>query len=191
MIDVSGSVSQREFDLQMQGTAEAILDPQVAEALLAEKAALALIQWSGASKQEVILPWTEMTRPEDVTGAAETLNRAARVWQHYSTALGSALERGGDYFAAAPACTRRVIDVSGDGRANEGPEVTVLRDRLVAEGYVINGIAIEGAETGLTAYFKTEVIGGPGAFVLTAANYDDYPRAIRRKLINEVTRPAS
>ncbi len=191
IIDVSGSVSQGEFELQMQGTADALQDALVSEALLAEAAALTLIQWSGASRQEVVVPWTVMDSDPAITGFAEQVLAAERVWQHYSTAIGSALAFTGDYFAEAPLCERRVIDVSGDGEANEGTSVTAERDRLLALGFVINGIAIEGAEAGLTEYFKSHVIGGKGSFVLTARDYADYPRAIQRKLINEVTRPGS
>ncbi len=191
IIDVSGSVSQGEFELQMTGTAQALLEPSVHDALLQEHAALTLIQWSGATKQEVLVPWTLMESDADLIGFAERLLSATRVWQHYSTAIGSALAFTGRYFSEAPVCERRVIDVSGDGEANEGTNVDAERNELVAQGFVINAIAIEGAQGGLTLYFKSHVIGGLGSFVLTASDYADYPRAIQRKLINEVVKPAS
>ena len=191
IIDVSGSVSQGEFELQMTGTAQALLEPSVRDALLQEQAALTLIQWSGASKQEILVPWTVMESQADLAGFSSQLLQATRVWQHYSTAIGSALAFAGDYFSEAPVCDRRVIDVSGDGEANEGSDVDAESDKLVAQGFVINAIAIEGAEGGLTRYYKRHVIGGPGSFVLTASDYADYPRAIQRKLINEVVKPAS
>lgn len=52
----------------------------------------------------------------------------------------------------------------------------------------MNAIAIEQSEPDLTAYFYENVIRGDGAFVVTAASFDDYPARIRKKLVREVAR---
>jgi len=112
-----------------------------------------------------------------------------RAWRNFSTAIGDALLKAGNSFADVPYCKRRVIDVSGDGKSNEGFEVEAARTALIARGIVINGLAIEGSEQDLRTYFKNSVIGGHGAFALSAEGYSDYPRAIRRKLLEEITKP--
>lgn len=191
IVDVSGSISEAEYDLQMQGLADALLDPTVRDAMIAEQAALTLIEWSGGSRQKVMVPWVQMRDPAALLEFSRQTRNAPREWRASFTAVGSAMRFTGAYFSEAPVCERRVIDVSGDGASNDGPRTWVVRDALVAQGFIINGIAIEGAIVSVTDYYKSNVIGGAGAFVLTATSYEDYPRAIRRKLINEVTKPAS
>lgn len=67
--------------------------------------------------------------------------------------------------------------------------MSAVRDSLVRGGVQINGLAIETTDATLTDYYRNKVIGGPGAFVLTAKTFEDYPRAIRRKLLREITKP--
>ncbi len=191
IVDVSGSINDAEYALQMQGLADAILESSVREALVAENAALTLIEWSAGAQQFVIVPWVMMQDDAQVEDFALQSRLAKRHWSTSYTAVGSALQFAAEYFAAAPVCERRVIDVSGDGPSNDGPRTWKVRDGLVNDGFVINGIAIEGAMFDVTGYFNANVKGGFGSFVLTASSYDDYPRAIKRKLINEVTKPAS
>jgi Ca-activated chloride channel family protein len=190
-VDVSGSISPTEYELQMNGVADAMEDPQIAESLIAGNIAITVVQWSGSGKQTVSIPWVVVDSAEELTALTTSIRSTERAWRHFSTAIGEALDFTGALFAEAPACGRNVIDVSGDGFSNEGGDVTESRSRLVAQGVVINGLAIENAVEGLTVYYGKEVIGGEGSFVLTATSYRDYPRAIRRKLINEVVKPAS
>lgn len=190
-VDVSGSISPTEYQLQMQGLADALEDPTVTEALVDGEAALLLVQWSGTGRQQVMLPWRRVTSAAAVSHYAASVREIPRAWRHFSTAIGEALAFTAAQFAEGPPCARRVIDVSGDGLSNEGLDPVPIRNRLVAQGITINGLAIENSVEGLTRYFYGAVIGGKGAFVLTASNYQDYPRAIRRKLINEVVKPAS
>ena len=191
IVDVSGSINQGEYQYQMRGLAEALLDPTVRDALVNEQAALILIQWGSGSRQTVILPWTLMRDDAAVADFAERSRTAPRAWFATSTAIGSALRFTGEHFDQAPLCERNVIDVSGDGPSNDGPLTWQMRDDLVAKGIIINGIAIEDSVINVTDYYKANVIGGFGSFVLTAESYEDYPRAIKRKLINEITKPAS
>lgn len=189
-IDVSGSVDPGEYRLQMDGLADALADPTVRDALVEAKAHVAVAQWSGTSRQALTVPWRGIGGPGDVAALIAEVRAAPRAWRHYSTAIGDALIFAADLLGEVPAeCRRRVIDVSGDGPSNEGTEVTRIRDALVRGGVQINGLAIETTEKGLSDYYRENVIGGPGAFVLTARDFEDYPRAIRRKLLNEITRP--
>ncbi|MEO1550463.1 MAG: DUF1194 domain-containing protein [Pseudomonadota bacterium] len=190
-VDVSGSISPAEYDLQMLGLADALEDPTISDALVRGQVALILIQWTGSGRQVVSIPWTRVTDRAALQSFATQVRATGRAWRHFSTAIGDALLFTAAQFAQAPQCARQVIDVSGDGVSNEGTIVMQSRERVVALGVTINGLAIETSVENLTRYYDRFVIGGEGAFVLTALNYEDYPRAIRRKLLSEVVRPAS
>ncbi|QIE56487.1 DUF1194 domain-containing protein [Pikeienuella piscinae] len=191
-IDVSGSVDPSEYRLQMGGLAAALRDPTVIDALVDAKAMVAVMQWSGSSRQHVAVPWTQVMDQAAAARLAHDVETAPRAFRHFSTAIGDALAASADLLGAIAAhCRRQVVDISGDGVSNEGLATMRMRDALVRGGVRINGLAIETGDDGLTAYYRREVIGGGGAFVLTARNFEDYPRAIRRKLLRELTDPVA
>ena len=108
----------------------------------------------------------------------------ARAWRHFSTAIGEAIRHATATGRAAPSdCRRRVIDISGDGVSNESESPATARLAAHAEGWTINGLAIAGAEPPPAEHYRQEVIIGPGAFVEQADGFEDYPRAILRKLL--------
>ena len=82
---------------------------------------------------------------------------------------------------------RRVVDVSGDGRNNHGPAVWRARDLAAAQGITVNGLTILNEDPTLDRYYRARVIGGTGAFVITANDYGAYRLAILRKLIMEIS----
>lgn len=186
-VDVSGSVDAREYRIQMDGLAAGLRDPIVSEALVRARARLTLIQWTGSSRQRVTIPWTDMGSFDSLEGFARAVEEDHRVWRNFSTAIGEALETTMTLFDDVPDCTRHLIDLSGDGVSNEGREPSRLRRELRARGITVNAIAIEESEPDLTAYFFENVIVGEGAFVVTAAGFQDYPERIRKKLLREVT----
>ncbi|UWQ25582.1 DUF1194 domain-containing protein [Leisingera aquaemixtae] len=187
-VDVSGSVDAEEYRIQMDGLAAGLRDGVVSEALVKARARVLLMQWSGQSRQEVTLPWAEVRSFADAEALAQRIEQAPRPWRNYSTAVGEALFLAVEQFAAVPECTRRVIDISGDGFSNEGVEPREAHGALSALGVTVNAIAIEQSEPDLTAYFFENVIRGEGAFVVTAASFADYPSRIRKKLVREVAR---
>ncbi|MEL6233190.1 MAG: DUF1194 domain-containing protein [Pseudomonadota bacterium] len=190
-IDVSGSVDPGEYRLQMDGLAAALRDPTVSDALVGASAAVMVVQWTGASRQAVIVPWRRMLARQDLLALADEVERAPRLWRHFSTGIGEALTFSATQFDAVSDCRRRVIDVSGDGRSNEGVPPEDVGAGLVRYGFTINGLAIEGSEEDLTGYYRAFVIAGPGAFVMTAESFADYPETIRRKLLTEVALPVT
>ncbi len=187
-VDISGSVDPDEYRTQMDGLATALRDPVISEALVQAQAELMLVQWTGSSRQQVTIPWTRINDFTDLDDFADHIATDPRVWRNYSTAVGEALMRTLEEFAAVPHCTRRLIDLSGDGPSNEGIEPAEVQDALRAAGVVVNALAIEASEPELTTYFFENVIVGEGAFVVTANSFEDYPAQIRRKLLREVTR---
>jgi hypothetical protein len=188
-VDCSGSVDQAEFELQMQGIASAFRDPEVVRALEAHAprgVAVALVQWAGRKQEELVVKWTLLIDAGSAEDFAGRVVGAPR-WMVGETAIADAID-----FAAAQlrhnlfAAARRVVDVSGDGVTNSGRDPDVARDAAVAEGVTVNGLAILNEEPELDLYYRRHVIGGPGAFVVAAADYGDFARAMRQKLLREI-----
>ena len=80
-----------------------------------------------------------------------------------------------------------VIDISGDGSNNLGRPVEDARNEAVRQGIRINGLPILAVEPDLEQYFRQNVIGGAGAFVIPAKDYNQFSEAILRKLITEIS----
>jgi Ca-activated chloride channel family protein len=190
-VDVSGSIDAKEYRMQMDGLAAGLRDGLVVEALVAQKAAVALIQWTGEGRQHLSVPWTTVRSGVDAIGFADLVENTPRQWSHYSTAIGDALLASAEVMEAGPDCKRKVLDISGDGVSNEGSPVKHGRIRLKEMGVTVNAVVIETDETDLTAYFWENVITGIGAFVVTAEGFEDYPERIRQKLIREVAKQLS
>lgn len=189
-VDTSSSVSAAEFDLQMRGLAEAFRHPAVLSSIQVAGdlgIAVSLVQWSDNRNQFVAVDWT---RVEDAAAAlefADEISNAPRFLVGGGTAIGGALrfsmrqfERNG--FEGR----RKVIDISGDGRTNQGALPGPIRDRAVDGGVTINGLAILNEDVYVDRYYRYNVIGGTGAFVMTAADYDSFADAILEKLVKEI-----
>ncbi len=187
-VDVSGSVDPREYRLQMDGLAAALNDPLISEALVRAQAQLSLVQWSGQSRQALSLPWTAIPDFDALADFVRQVETAQRPWRNYSTSIGEALRFALPLFDRVPDCRRRVIDVSGDGPSNEGEPPEAVKPALSAARVTVNAIAIEASEDDLGAYFFEHVIHGPGAFVVYAERFADYPEQIRKKLLREVVK---
>jgi len=190
-VDISGSVDQREFDIQMLGLAEGLRDPEVTEALVRNQAALMLVQWTGSSRQAVAVPWTRIGTEADVLALARQIETTARRWAIYSTAIGEALQLTAAQFPDVADCERRVIDVSGDGPSNEGVDPKDVRPGLLEQRITVNALVIEETLAGLRDYYQSNVILGPGAFVVIANSFKDYPERMREKLRRETERQLS
>ena len=189
-IDCSYSVDPSEYQLQMRGTGQAFLDPQVLEAVRRgprKKIAISAFLWSDETVQYVIVPWRLFATVADGREIAEIFLRAPRDLYRGSTATGSAMLFAQSLLDGAPASLRRVVDVSTDGYANTGDKVPKVRAQLIANDITINGLAIENEARDLTTYLQTEVTGGDGHFVISAENYEAYAAAIKMKLLKEIS----
>ncbi|MES2915172.1 MAG: DUF1194 domain-containing protein [Pseudomonadota bacterium] len=190
-VDVSRSVDAQDYVIQTDGLAAALQDRAVREAIFGPEGqvALAIYYWSGRGTQDLIQPWVILDSPEALDAAIWAVRRTPRPSSRLATALGDALRYGAGLMAEAPDCARKVIDVAGDGRNNEGISVARTYEREDFTGITVNGLAVGEHEAGIVDYYRTEVIRGPGAFVETAARQTDYPAAIRRKLLRELQSP--
>lgn len=195
-LDVSASVSSTDDLLQRQGLARALMSPAVSEAFLGgDPVALQVFEWAGSSYQRPLLPDWQMIRAEsDLARVAEaikvplspTLDRSRR-----RTALGEALAFARESFDRAPECRARTLDVSGDGRNNEGASASQTYARLPWGSITVNALVIQGPtrEWGISRYFERYVLRGPGAFLVEADGYEDYRRAMEEKLLREIDEP--
>lgn len=188
-MDVSRSVMNDEYDLQMQGLGAAFQDPEVQELIrLAGGVAATVTQWSGVDNQAQSIPWALLTDAASADAFAERVANQGRWFFGAFTAPGDALVHARALSARNPHdCARKVIDLSGDGYGNRGRDARAISRALVAEGFTINALAILGALNSPEEYFRDNIIGGAGAFVETADGFEDYAAAIRRKLIRELS----
>lgn len=189
-LDVSGSIDAGDYTLQTAGITTALADPEVAEALVKDKVALAIIQWSGVKDQALVLDWQRMRTPQDVADFAAQALALPRAFKGSDTAVGEGLRFASAQFAAVSDCRRKVIDVSGDGQENAGFSDAQARAEAVAAGIIINAIAIEeqGPAAPITSYYQRWII-TPEGFVFTAHGLQDYAKTLRLKLQRELVKP--
>jgi Protein of unknown function (DUF1194) len=191
-VDCSDSVDKREFRLQIYGLAQAFRSPDVISAVQSGpngKIAVALFEWSDFYQKALVVEWTIVDGPASAEAVARRIEQARRV-AIGGTSISTAIAGGIEVLSTIPWRTdRRVIDVSGDGTNNAGERSAVARDRALALGIVVNGLAIINNIPGLTTYYRENVIGGPGSFVIEASGYETFAEAIRLKLVREIFRP--
>ena len=187
-VDVSASVTPDSYVLQHDGIARAFEDPRLLQAIAAAPGGIEVLvlEWSDPDKIKVSVDWTAVTDRRSA-GAFAAAVRAAGRSSSGLTAIGPALAAAAAQFDQLPTpASRRVIDISGDGMADFGPPPAGVRDRLVAAGITINGLAILTEEPWLEDYYRDNVIGGPGAFILAARDFHSFAEAMLRKLVQEV-----
>ncbi|WP_331459976.1 DUF1194 domain-containing protein [Cochlodiniinecator piscidefendens] len=199
-LDVSGSVDAREYRLQLDGLANAFDTPSVRSALLSFPAApvsIGVFEWSGATRQRLLVPWTSISSTEDLNDLISVLHSAQRVPLGQSTALGSAMAFAANYLEQQSECWSKTLDISGDGPSNSGPRPRDIAQHSSYDSITINALVIgsdpnwgtdqRSEQIGeLKAYFESEVIRGPIAFVEVALGFEDYEEAMIRKLLREL-----
>lgn len=192
-VDCSYSVDAREFRLQMRGLAEAFRRPEIHKAIGSGafgRIAVALVQWSDDINQIVAVPWVVISHGDDALDFAEVIDATPRKLAEGGTAIGAALQFSAAVLLTAPVtASRRVIDISSDGRNNRGVRPSLARIEIIAQGITINALPIINEWPTLDKYFEHQVVGGPYHFLLVANDYDAYAEAIYRKLLREITGP--
>ncbi len=199
-VDVSWSMDRGEQDIQRAGYAAAFRSPQVQKAIVEGgfgRVAVSYVEWAGTFSQTVVVPWTLIDSRESADAFAYRL-ATMEPGRERRTSIAAAID------AIAPTFDgngydglRRVIDISGDGPNNQGRSITEARDAAVARGIAINGLPLmtSGQESGfgswgsipnLDAYYENCVIGGPGAFMIPVNDWEQFPEAVRRKLVMEL-----
>jgi Protein of unknown function (DUF1194) len=201
--DVSRSIDNDEFQLQRQGYASAITSPDVLKAIQAGShgvIAVTFVEWSGGSEQQVVVDWQLIRDQSSAKSFADTLLAAPRAFYgrtSISAALDFSMER---LKQSSVKADRQVIDVSGDGTNNAGRALPDARQAALAAGVTINGLAIINERNeifggfsghtqppgGLPNWYKENVTGGPGSFLLVVSDFESFGEAMTNKLLNEI-----
>lgn len=189
-VDTSTSVDNGEYRLQMLGLANAFRHDSVRYAMRTGAPlgmAVTLMQWSGRNERVQVVPWTLLQTDSDIEALASRIADAPRMVKGGRTALGDAVTGGIELFDALQwQPRRRVIDVSGDGGNNDGILPRYAREQAREARVTVNGVAILNEEPRLDVYYTSDLIVGPGSFLITATDYVDFARAIRLKLVREI-----
>ncbi|GLS21094.1 hypothetical protein GCM10007874_41110 [Labrys miyagiensis] len=207
--DASASMDVEERQAQLQGYASAFRDPAVIARILdgiRGRIAVTYMQWSGDRDQAVRIPWRLIDGFQTSSRFAETIERLPVELEFGPTSLGSALSFGAALFDQnSYEGQRRVIDIAGDGVSNDGPAVELVRNRIVARGITINGLAMifinsptdsrfgsrrfllnSQKDIYLERYYRDHVIGGAGSFVSTIRDKSGFVQTLKMKLIREI-----
>src|SRR5436190_3795751 len=189
-VDASGSVDRVRFELQKQGYVAAFRHPRVIGAIQsgpAQAIAVIVMQWTGPALQVTAVPWTKISDAASANAFADAVARAPRALFGGGTSISGAIDTSMALLFDNPyRAARRVIDISGDGSNNRGRSVNQARDEVIAKGVGINGLPILSLEPDLDRYYRDNVIGGPGAFMIAARDYETFSEAILKKLIAEI-----
>jgi hypothetical protein len=199
--DVSRSIDAAKFQLQRDGYAAAISDPRVLDAIHSGRngrIGLTFVEWSGVGAQHVVIDWMTVGDAAAAKDFGDRLIEAPRSFAD-RTSISGAIEFAMDRLAQAPfESARHTIDISGDGTNNAGRDVSALRDEAVAKAITVNGLVIlsdnpmswnpdhTNPPGGLDNYYRNNVIGGPGAFVMVAKDFNSFGQAMIGKMIAEV-----
>ena len=199
--DVSRSIDDREFALEKNGYASALASQAVIDSIQggsAGRIAIAYIEFAGSVEVRTVLDWTTISDKASAEAFGVRLQAAPRsFWGR--TAIGAGVDQAVQLLAeTALAPARRVIDVCGDGTSNAGRAVTEARDDAVKAGIVVNGLAIVNDQPaswtfahvqppgGLANYYRNNVTGGAGSFVLEVHDFASFGEAMTRKLVSEI-----
>jgi hypothetical protein len=189
-VDTSASVDDMEYGLQMRGIASALASSEIIEAIGQHKngVAIALLQWSGGLLGKVAVDWTVVSSEASIRALAARIAGAPRANTGNFTAISTAINRSMELLETnAQIGEFRRIDISGDGRNNSGDHPSQARSVAVSKGITINGLAILDGDAGLEAYYRANVTGGPGSFVISADDFEDFAKAMKRKLGRELS----
>jgi Protein of unknown function (DUF1194) len=200
-VDVSRSIDQAKFMLQRDGYVAAISNRGVLDAIKSgpnQKIALNFVEWSGFGAQKEVIDWTVIDGAGSARRFGDQIVEAPRSFAD-RTSISGGIEFAQTQLEHSPfRAPRHIIDVSGDGTNNAGRDVGSSRDDVVAKGTIVNGLVIlsnsqllfnaehTNPPGGLEKYYRDNVIGGPGAFVMVAEDFNAFGKAIVKKLIAEI-----
>jgi hypothetical protein len=197
-IDISGSIDPDEAKLQREGYVLAFRDPVIVRAILGGpngRIAVAYYEWSDSWMQKLLIDWTLLDSEASIAAFASRLADLP-ISIARRTSISGAIRYAIPLFGRSPyEPTRKVLDISGDGSNNDGGLVTDMRYEALKDRIVINGLPIMNDrpnpfgfpnEADLDRYYLHCVTGGPRSFVEVARNFEDFPRAVRKKLLQEV-----
>jgi hypothetical protein len=205
LTDVSNSMDDREYSMVKEGYQAAFSDPEVISAILSNSRGVAVtyVEFSGPGEFTVVRGWDILTSPASAQSFGGAIAAAPRT-SAGDTALAASLRQAAellstDRFGSA----RRIIDVASDEDADQGRSAPV-RDAIVASGITINALpfinnrpigtydghmSYANAQWGLQTtadFYRRDIIGGPGSFLVEVHDYAAFGEALKRKLLREL-----
>ncbi len=197
-VDMSYSMDEDEARRQREGYVAALAHPDVISAIEGGplgRIAVIYVEWADSRFQRAAADWTMIASEEDALNFAAIVATAPLERGHY-TAIGAAIADSVRRIETNQyQGYRRLIDLSGDGPQNQGMALAEARAMADEARIIINGLPIitdqpgrwvRPVEVNLDAYFRENVITGPGAFVLPARTADEFRTAILRKMTLEI-----
>ena len=197
-VDGSGSIDDIEFALQRKGFARAISHPLVLNAIRGgefQKIAVLFVEWGAPESVETIVDWTVVRDADSAKVFADRLIAAPRQVFGYNSISAAIAYSTKQLLSNAYDGRQKIIDISGDGPQINGPPLAVVRAAALKAGITINGLAIK-TRTGtsfrsdfavsLEDHYRQDVIGGPGAFVMSADEETPFEEVILSKLVREI-----
>jgi hypothetical protein len=195
-VDVSRSVDAEEQEMQFRGYAAAFRDPKLVEGIAGGplgQIAITLFTWADWHIQEPLVPWMKIDGAAGAERVAAAIDAAPRrTWLY--TSISGAIDYASGLFGQRFEGTRKVVDISGDGVNNSGRPLPEARAEALGKGIVLNGLAVldrspQPWSAGLPPiddYYREEVIGGPGSFLMVAEGFEAFETAVKRKIIREI-----
>jgi hypothetical protein len=192
-VDVSNSVDESRYKLQMEGIAQALEDKDVLDSILNGPQGgilFSMVTW--ADRPQIAIPWQRISTREQAAEVAAKVRSLPRQTGEFTCVTGMLRNISDKVVPQIPAkASRIIVDVSGDGKENCNPQepIEAVRDELSGGGVTINGLPILEGDDGptLEAWYKEHIMAGPGAFVLPADGFKDFGRAIRQKFVIEIS----
>jgi hypothetical protein len=189
--------------------AQAITSPEFLAAVQAgwsKRIGFAVFAWHHNQFPQVV-SWTIIASEQDARRVARAIEarllvdveREGRSSEAFYagrlTDLSQAIDHAALMLQAAPyAAPRGVINIIGNGEDNVGDDAQPARDRAVGKGLIVNGVVL-GTDPAVLDYYRQQVVGGPGAFVMWASNIaamsDVMARKFQSDLVMDMPRPSS
>lgn len=199
-IDTSTSVDGGEFELQRMGLAHAFRQENIHLAIASlgpSGMAVAVVQWAGPGAQILAVEWSKINSPSSAKLFAKKLESMPRIMSGFTDISGALDFSTNQISTNSFKGSRLAIDVSGDGTSDQY-DPQAARDRALAQGITVNGLVIFSdeydlgilASLDLVKHYEKRVVGGPGHFLMTAENFEDFALSMQKKLLREIIGPA-
>jgi hypothetical protein len=204
-VDSSGSVPISAVAAQREAFADAFLNKRLHDAILSgpiHKIAITYFEFSDQSQQQIIVPWMSLSNANEIRAFSTKLKNSRLGFLRGDTSISGAMKFAQNMLLNNNYISYRIVlDITGNGRNNNGPNVKTVSDALVSENITINALSINSKVTDqkgpynylfsrydgpIDRYYKNQVIGGPRSFVLPVDKHEEYVDAILRKLLMEI-----
>jgi len=199
-LDISDSITREDMRLEIESMAQAIRSPEFLAAIQSGRhgrIGFAVFAWHHNQFPDVVR-WTLIGSEEDASAVARQIESRLRVdvevearkeepyYMGRLTDLSQAIDHATEMLGTAPfAGKRSVVNIIGNGEDNVGDDAQAARDRGVESGAIVNGVVL-GGDASVVDYYRRQVIGGPGAFVMSTNSSETMVEVMTRKFLYDI-----